>query len=45
MYLYIKSFYNKNNAKYILFLQFLVLIFIGAMGLVIDIRKNNFNNL
>lgn len=37
MYLY-KKYYNKHNAKYILFL-FSGLIFIGAMGLVIDIEK------
>lgn len=37
MYLY-KKFYNKNNAKYILF-AVSSLIFIGAMGLVIDIGK------
>lgn len=37
MYLY-KKFYNKNNAKYILF-AISVLIFIGTMGLVIDIGK------
>ncbi len=37
MYLY-KKFYNKNNAKYIL-LAVSSLIFIGAMGLVIDIGK------
>lgn len=37
MYLY-KKFYNKNNAKYILFI-ISILIFIGAIGLVIDIDK------
>ena len=37
MYLY-KKFYNKSNAKYILF-AVSSLIFIGAMGLVIDIDK------
>lgn len=37
MYLY-KKFYNRNNAKYILF-AISVLIFIGTMGLVIDIGK------
>ncbi len=37
MYLY-KKFYNKNNAKYILF-AVSSLIFLGAMGLVIDIGK------
>ena len=37
MYLY-KKFYNKNNAKYILF-AVSSLIFIGAIGLVIDIGK------
>lgn len=37
MYLY-KKFYNKNNAKYILF-TISSLIFIGAIGLVIDIEK------
>lgn len=37
MYLYKKN-YNKNNAKYILF-AVSSLIFIGAIGLVIDIRK------
>lgn len=37
MYLY-KKFYNKNNTKYIL-LAVSSLIFIGAMGLVIDIGK------
>ncbi len=37
MYLY-KKLYNKNNAKYILF-TVSSLIFIGAMGLVIDIEK------
>jgi len=37
MYLY-KKFYNKNNAKYILF-AVSSLIFVGAIGLVIDIRK------
>ena len=37
MYMY-KKFYNKNNAKYILFI-ISILIFIGAIGLVIDIDK------
>lgn len=37
MYLY-KKFYNKNNTKYILF-AVSSLIFIGAIGLVIDIGK------
>ena len=37
MYLY-KKFYNKNNARYILF-EVSSLIFIGAMGLIIDIGK------
>lgn len=37
MYMY-KRFYNKNNAKYILF-TVSILIFIGAVGLVIDIGK------
>lgn len=37
MYLY-KKFYNRNNTKYILF-AISVLIFIGTMGLVIDIGK------
>lgn len=37
MYLY-KKFYNKNNSKYILF-AVSSFIFIGAMGLVIDIEK------
>lgn len=37
MYLY-KKFYNKNNAKYILY-AVSGLIFIGAIGLVIDIEK------
>ncbi len=37
MYLY-KKFYNKNNSKYILF-AISSLIFIGAMGLVVNIGK------
>lgn len=37
MYMY-KKFYNKNNAKYVLFIVS-TLIFIGAIGLVIDIGK------